>query len=182
MKQRQRSTLEHWTELSRSSWRVEGMRLWAKRSRPWGFIHWNSLPELMGAHQLQLDWEGTSIGPLDVVDSCMAGTDWGPTGSGTGIYLYYICWLFGILFSLDVYLVQPRYSREGLRPFPKQCALPSLRIRWGWFGRMCGGKGRSRGSGSLDWYFFLTNLINLKNFKSPLLVSMSIHVSEWMCV
>ena len=34
-KQRQRPTLEHWTELPKSSWRVGGVRIWAKRSRPW---------------------------------------------------------------------------------------------------------------------------------------------------
>ena len=35
----------------------------------------NSLPELMGTHQLQLDWEGTRLVPLNVADSCMAGAD-----------------------------------------------------------------------------------------------------------
>ena len=66
----------------------------------------------------------------------MAGADWGP-GSGTRIYPYYLLyWLFGNLFSLDGYLVQPRYCREDLGPSPKQCALPALRSGRGWGARV----------------------------------------------
>ena len=49
-------------------------------------------------------------------------------------------WLFGILFSLNGYLSQLRYSREGLGLSPKQYALPSLGSGWGG-GRMGGGEG-----------------------------------------
>ena len=35
-------------------------------------------------------------------------------------------------FSFDGHLAQPRYSREGLGPSLKQCALPSLRSGWEW--------------------------------------------------
>ena len=34
----------------------------------------------------------------------------------------------GILFSLDVYLAQPIYSKEGIEPSTKQCVSRSLRI------------------------------------------------------
>ena len=37
-------------------------------------------------------------------------------------------WLFGILFSLDVYLDQHSCSREGLELSRAKGALPSLRI------------------------------------------------------
>ena len=37
-KLRQRPTAEHWTELPKSSWSVGGMRISAKRSRPW-WVH-----------------------------------------------------------------------------------------------------------------------------------------------
>ena len=78
--------------------------------------------------------------PLDVGDSCMAGVDCRATGSGTRTYPYCLHYLLGNLFSLDEYLTQPRYNREGLGPFPKQCALPFLRSGWG-------GGGAHRGNG-----------------------------------
>ena len=37
-------------------------------------------------------------------------------------------WLFGILFSLDVYLAQPGCNRKGLGLYIEQGALSSLRI------------------------------------------------------
>ena len=76
-------------------------------------------------------------------------------------------WLFRNLFFLDRYLAQPRYSREGLGPSSKQCALPSLRFATGSGGRVCGGNGRRGGSENLDWYF-LKNLINFKNERNKI--------------
>ena len=52
-------------------------------------------------------------------------------------------WLFGNLFSFNIYLSQPRYSREGLGPSSKQCDLPSLRSGW----RMGVGKMEEMGGG-----------------------------------
>ena len=66
-----------------------------------------------------------------MVDSCLAGAECGATGSGTRIYPYCMYWPFGNLFYLDGCFAQPRYSREGLGPSLKQCALPSLRSGWG---------------------------------------------------
>ena len=50
---------------------------------------------------------------------------------------------------MDEYLVQSRYSREGLSPSPQQCALPSLRSGWGWGRRKVAGMrgGKEVGTG-----------------------------------
>ena len=50
---------------------------------------------------------------------------------------YCLYWPFWNLFSPDGYLAQAVYSREGLGPYPKHCALPSPRSGWGvgWGGR-----------------------------------------------
>ena len=65
---------------------------------------------------------------------------------------------FGILFSLDVNLGQPRCSQEGVGLSTGQGALSSLRIGGEWGGRVCRGSGRRGGSGNLGWYF-LSNKI-----------------------
>ena len=65
-------------------------------------------------------------------------------------YPYFLNWLFGNPFSVDGYLAQPRYSREGLGPSLKQCALPSLRSEWGCGGGEDGGNGRKGGSRNWD--------------------------------
>ena len=56
----------------------------------------------------------------------MAAADCKATGSGTGVCPYCMYWLFGSLFSLDVYLAQPRYSREGLGPFYKAMCISTI--------------------------------------------------------
>ena len=96
-KQMQRYTVEHWTEPPKSSRRGGGVRKWAKRSRPW----WGySLKQFTWANgsPATLAWQQgnqhrTKLRPLNVGDSCMAGTDCGDTDSDTRIYPYclYLC-------------------------------------------------------------------------------------------
>ena len=130
----QRHTSQLWNDLSKSNWRVEGVRIWTKRSRPW-WVHllkqfnWangsSPTPVRLGRNQHK-----SKLFPWNEVDSGMAEEECWATGRGTRIYLYCLYWLFGKLFSLDGYLAQPRYGREGLGPCTKQCALPSLRNGW----------------------------------------------------
>ena len=98
-KQMQRSTVENWAELPKSSQRKGGVWIWAKRSRPlWGY----PLKQLTWANgSLRiLTWEQgnqhrTKLVPLSVGDSYMTRADCGVTGSETMIYPYCFFWLFG---------------------------------------------------------------------------------------
>ena len=115
--------MEHWIELPKSSQRVGGVRIWTKRSRPWR-VH--SLKQFTWTNRssptpagLERNKHRTKLVPLNVGDSRsrLRSHWWWPQE------LFPLYWLFGILFSLEGYLVQPRYSREGLGPSSKQCAL-----------------------------------------------------------
>ena len=98
-KQRQRHTSEHWTEPPKSSWRVEGMRIWAKRSRPW-WVHplkqstWANGSSPTSA-KLGRNKHRIKLVPLNVGDSCMAGADCGTTGptACTGFLGTYSLWM-----------------------------------------------------------------------------------------
>ena len=61
-KQMQGFTAESWVELPKSSQRMGGVKVQAKKLRPWwGWdSRWNSLPELMRAYQLWPDRERIS--------------------------------------------------------------------------------------------------------------------------
>ena len=101
-KQRQRPSSKH-------CWRVGGVRIWGKWSRPWWI---NPLKQSIWANGssptsvgLGRNQHRTKLVPLNVVDSCMAGADLGATGGGTRIYPYCMYWLFFNLFSLDTLLI-----------------------------------------------------------------------------
>ena len=108
---RWKQKLEHWTELPKSSWRVEEMRIWAKRSRPWWvhplkqFIWTNgSSPTPAGQGRKQ---HMSKLFLLNVGDSCMTGENCGTTDSGTRTTDYtddfatYSLWMNAFL-SLDI--------------------------------------------------------------------------------
>ena len=59
-------------------------------------------------------------------------------------------WLFGFLFSLDVYLAQPRCRGENLGLYTGKGALPSLKIR-GQYVEGVGGEGKE----GRKWEFVL---------------------------
>ena len=81
----------------------------------------------------------------------MAGKTVCPLAVGPG-FMAIACTDIWNSFSLEGYFAKPRYSREGLGPSSKQCALSSLRCGWGWEGREGRGNGRRGGSGNWDWY------------------------------
>ena len=130
-KQRHRPALEHWAELPKSSWRVGGMRIWAKRSRPW-WVHplrqctWanGSSPSPAG---LWRNKHRRKQVPLNVIDCCMAGIEWGATGIAPG-FITTACSGFLETYSLwmDTLLNLDIVGRD-FGPSPKQCALLSLR-------------------------------------------------------
>lgn len=114
------------------------MRIWAE-SRPQSVHPLKSLLELMGVHWLQLDWEGTSTGPnyslwmwLTVVWLRQTEGHW--QGHWDLSLLHVLT--FGIQYSLDVYIGQPKCSREGHVSSTMQSAVPFLRIR-AWWGGEC---------------------------------------------
>ena len=127
-KQRQRPAVAHWAELPVSSWRVGGVRIWAKMSRPWWghplkqFTWANgSLPTLARQGRNQ---HRPILATLNVGESCMAGADCWATGSGTRIYPYCLYWLFGTYFlwidtllSLDI-VGRALYLPQSNVPYP----------------------------------------------------------------
>ena len=70
----------------------------------------------------------------------------GPLAVAPGFIPYCMYWLLGNPFSLDGYLAQLRYSREGLGPSSKQCVLSSQGVDGKW------GRGEGGGSGNWDCY------------------------------
>ena len=104
--------------------------------------HWDSVPELMGAHQNQLDWDWMGMGSNWPFWMWLTiGAEWEANDNGTGICFYCMYWLFGILIYLDAKLPKPRWSGEVLGLPIGQGTLPSLRTG-GRGGRMIRGAGR----------------------------------------
>ena len=89
----------------------------------------------------------------------VARADWGATGSGTRTYLY-LCIGFGGSYCLGMYTLLRQYSVKALELSTRQYALASLRIRWGFGGRVHRGNGRSGANSNLDQLFL--SLMNLK--------------------
>ena len=85
-----------------------------------------------------------------MIDSCMAGQTEGPLPVALGFIHTACTGYFGNLFSLDGYLAQHRYGREGLGPSPQKCALLLCAVGEG--GWVSGVNGRRGGSGNLDWF------------------------------
>ena len=146
--------MEHWAELPKSNWRVGGVRIWAKKSRPWWrqpvkqFTWANgSSPVLTEPGRKQ---HRTKLGPWNVDGCCITGADWRATGSGTRIPPYCLYWLLvthwlwrDTLFSLDI-------VERTLVLIKEVCLTFSEKYCLGWADS--GRDSRSGGSGNLDWY------------------------------
>ena len=77
--------------------------------------NWGSVPVLMGAHQIQLDWDWMSMWSNRTLWLWLTmGADWEAIDKGTGTCFYGMYWLFGTLVYMDAQLPRPGCSREGL--------------------------------------------------------------------
>ena len=169
-KQRQRPTVEHWTELPKSSWEWKEWEYEQRRQDHDGNIDWNSLLEPMGAHKRQQDKEGTSIGTnyspwmwvtvvwLGQIAEQLAMATGFVSPPWTGIWGTYSLWKDNLL-SLDIV--------GRVLDLPQSNVSYPLWI-WGAGWEVGGVEGRRRGSGNSDWYVkwkkkhTLFNILNTK--------------------
>ena len=77
--------------------------------------HWDSMPDLMGAHQSQLDWDWRNMWSNGTLWMWLTmEADWEAIDKGTGTCFYCTYWLFGTLVYLNAHLPRPGWSGEGL--------------------------------------------------------------------